>query len=167
MHMPDNPRLKLSQDKIQSIADEYCKGSTSVELADKYDVSYSTILRYLRELDCKVRSAVKPTKYSQDTIKRIVDDYCKGSSSIELAKKYDISPNTILNYVRELGCEVRSALSLAKYSEDTIKQIVDEYCKDLSSRELAKKYDVDYRTILRYVRKLGCKVRSRSGKVSE
>ena len=53
--MPDNRRLKLSQDKIQSIADEYCKGTSSLELAKKYDVTIHTILKYVRRLGCDVR----------------------------------------------------------------------------------------------------------------
>ena len=125
--MPLKPKNKASEHK-EEVYSLYLKGWTISSLSDKFEVSCSTISNILRkEYGVKI---IKNKKY-EHLVKDFIKDYNEGLSAENIAKKYEVSRGTVLNYINEEGIESRS------YSEAGRTYDVDEHYFDILTPEKA------------------------------
>lgn len=92
---------RLTQQQIESIPELYKAGLTYKEIANQLNVSYWTIQWHGKKMNIKV---IQRWKYKRETLvtqkdqERIIYDYkTKNLSSSKLAKRYNVSPQFILN----------------------------------------------------------------------
>lgn len=97
--------------------------------------------------------------FTEEQIRHMVKKYLKGASSYDIAAEYGVSPSTIVNQLREAGCEIKSAASHIDFSENEIEEIVRKYREGTSSTKLAEEFGVSYGTILDRLKKAGCEIR--------
>lgn len=171
------PSRLFNNKKEKQIAGEYKKGAGSSRLAKKYNTDPITILNIIRRQGGKIRTAYENNKgkknpnwgkqsnrkFSNKKERKIVREY-KEKSSIQLAKKYSASPETILNIVRRNGGKIqgRWARNHQKFSKKIQIKIIIEYQKGASSTKLAKKYNTSGSSILNILQRWGIKSRQLS-----
>jgi uncharacterized protein (DUF433 family) len=91
---------------VEEIISYYESGMTLTKIADKYGVSYKTIIARLRENGVKIRPS-RSMKRIELPVEEIISEYESGSSALKLADKYGVSINTILYRLRENGVKIR------------------------------------------------------------
>lgn len=80
----------------------------------------------------------------------IVKEYIEGFSLISLAKKYKCSTETITKHFERTGVEMRSKSEARKILDYNKEDLISDFDKGLSYRELEKKYGMKYHTLAAY-----------------
>ena len=91
---------------VEEIISYYESGMTLTKIAEKYGVSYKTILARLRENGVKIRPP-RSMRRIDLPMEEIISEYQSGSSALKLAEKYGVSINTILYRLRDNGVKIR------------------------------------------------------------
>jgi hypothetical protein len=116
--------MKLTNEQEHQILINY-KGQSLAKLSKEIGYDTRTIKRVLDKAGIK-RSF---TTTNSQVKAQIVKEYVEGKSSIELASKYNIHLQSVLNYVKELGYNIRSNeinSRKLKYNERYFKNIDTE-----------------------------------------
>lgn len=132
VHIADNhPKIRVREKQRQEIKNEYLSGKTLSYLADKHNVSKTTICYVLDVLGVKRRSNSeykKPTgnKHHQWRHKDeddIVGRYQRGDSTYKIARDLGFADITISRILKKRGVKMRS-------NKDYISKSVVQKCKD-------------------------------------
>ena len=165
-------KKQYSPEKIIKIIQEYLQGKgSSYELGKKYDLMYSTILRwaYKYRIHGAAAFAVKTrnTSYSSEFKTRCVEEVLNGKGSINyITAKYNISSNSVLRgWIKKYNSnielkdydpkqEVYMASAKRKTTLEERKEIV-AYCIEngCDYKNTAAKFDVSYSQVYTWVRK--------------
>lgn len=102
-------------------------------------------------------------RFTKDFDRLLASEYASGKTAIEVAKKYNINKTSVLNAIRRTGEKVRPSPTLPKFNDAKQKEIAFKYKNGMSSKYLAKKYNITGETILSYVRHQGIEIRTPGG----
>lgn len=102
---------------------------TSEELSIELGIPPSTIRRIWQKENIKIKKFFKPNK------DEFIKDYQALKSSRKMAKKYNVSKCTILNYANKIGYKNEPLLN-----EDDIEYIINNYY-NFSASQLSKKFN--------------------------
>lgn len=85
---------------------------------------------------------------NQYDIEKIILDYNSGKSTVEIGKEYNVCRTTIARILHAQNVQIRE--NGRKLTEDMLKDII-ELAKENSYNVVAKKYNVDEKTIRRFL----------------
>ena len=108
---------------------------------------------------------IKPSHY-----KDIIDKYSEGSPVKNLSKEYGVNLQTIYRILKKCKIKPTGAGRPKKFSEKQQEEIIEDYKKNISSVEIAKKCGVSATTILNVIKSKGIDVRKsgpQQGKCSD
>lgn len=91
----------MSEAEIRRAYEQYISGArTSTELAARYYISRSTLLRYFDRAGLHGRRG-RPRLLSEEQIARAYERYLGGESIMKLALEYYVCPRTLSGYIRK------------------------------------------------------------------
>jgi transposase len=148
--------MRLTKDQITAICEQYTAGATSYVLGREYKVDASTIRTYLRRRGVDLRPGAQHLRLTEDQITTIVEKYIAGVSSRTLGHEYNVSKETISNYLRRRGVDRRSPpQAMNRLTEDQITAICERYINGESSSALGREYDISETTVRNYLQRCG------------
>ena len=114
-------KINFTQDEMSKMRDLYESGLSIPKIAKMFGVSYGTMWNRLNDTGVEMRKTSKGyRKSTQDEMSKMRDLYEFGLSSNDIAKMFGVSPETVRNYLREMGVEMRP------YSPETIRNYLRE-----------------------------------------
>lgn len=132
---------KLTADQIENMRADYVSGDIRVkDLSEKYNISRPTLNKYCRDLvdqrPVKFTKAKKKgaTKWSNEDISKMRQQYIEGASYKELAYEYDISVRTVAVYCK--------GITRTTYRNNRNKQIKNDYINGKEVDELSVEYNL-------------------------
>ena len=157
--------MKYTDEFKDRVVKEYLEGATGPELAERYDISLTSVYRWLNERGITERHKdVKP--YSEDFKDKVVQDYLAGKTVSDITEEYGIWPRSIYNWLEEKGIDDRRIpTTIKKYSEEFKDKVVQEYLDGSNGPELAKKYDLHAAQIYTWLDKKGITKRYKHSKM--
>jgi len=106
-------KRRFTDSKEKQIVSQYLKkGLSTWELGRKYNASHCLIQNILKRQKTSKKPSAFLKTHSIIPLKlknKIVNEYKKGSNSCELGQKYNLNPNTILNWLKEKNINVKYA----------------------------------------------------------
>lgn len=96
--------------------------------------------------------------FSDADVEKIISSYKSGRSTIELARQFACSKNTINKLLRDHGVEVIKAKAQAKLDA---KAVVAMYAEMHTAEEIAKRFDAHRQVVIRCLKANGVKIRNR------
>jgi lambda repressor-like predicted transcriptional regulator len=91
---------------------------------------------------------------------KLAIEYASGISSVELAKKYNMTPSAITSRLRRNGFPIRPPRRRAFYDDSTLSaSIVNEYQSGIPMTEVAKRIGTSHSTVRRILAIHNCKIR--------
>ncbi|MBO8228868.1 hypothetical protein HA150_08140 [Prochlorococcus marinus XMU1414] len=163
---------KLNEDQKNELIKLYfVEKFSSSQLAKKYGVSGSSILKVIREKGFKPRSFsealfVKKNPFSEDQIKEIIKRYeTDGETQIEIAKKLNTGQSQIGKILKRYGIKMRTReevdekRSLVK--NDQLQTLYKRYINDknLTTKQLAAEIGIKRQTLEAAFNRKGFKLR--------
>lgn len=114
---------------IEKICNQYLNGISTVEIANEYGCSHSTITKKLHDSGIKVRSNSEShiglqtgkdnCNYIDLPTKEICDKYLSGMNTVEIANEYGCNPQVITKRLTDNNIEIRSGIELSHYLSAT------------------------------------------------
>ncbi|MFN8671313.1 MAG: helix-turn-helix domain-containing protein [Candidatus Sericytochromatia bacterium] len=150
-------KRKLSLEDELEIINLYWKGYTTYQLAEKYNISRTSVRRIF------IRNNVETgyPKMGKDKIKRKIyeDEYPKiimlynqGLTQEKIGNMYNVAEETIRKILHKNNVKTRTN-TITKFNSEEIKKILELAEKNISSRKIAKIFNVDKGCILRVLNK--------------
>jgi Mor family transcriptional regulator len=106
-------KRRFTDSKEKQIVSQYLKkGLSTWELGRKYNASHCLIQNILKRQKTSKKPSAFLKTHSIIPLKlknKIVNEYKKGSNSCELGQKYNLNPQTILNWLKEKNINVKYA----------------------------------------------------------
>jgi len=125
------------------IVRRYQNGENSTELGEIYDVSWRTIIRILEKHNIRRRD-----RKSIPDINSFKEDYNSGMSLSDMADKYEVEIKTITRERNRLNLTKRMTRSRPSIQKDFgVDEFINDYQSGMSLIDMAKKYQVDVKTI--------------------
>ncbi|KXB07817.1 hypothetical protein AKJ58_01685 [candidate division MSBL1 archaeon SCGC-AAA385D11] len=90
------PRRKVSEEDIERMKSLKNEGLTYEEIAEEFDVSYSTVAKYLRGVG-------KKTKITPEILEKMKNLRESGLTYEEIAKELDFCYSTVAKYMKKEG----------------------------------------------------------------
>lgn len=152
-----SPLAGLSSDML-AVYEE--TGSATI-VAEKFTISPQTALKYVRRAGGTIHTG-RNCKFGRAERLEIARQYALGATMVDLAAKYGVQSETIRNYIKSSGVELRAAGGRAKSCKidlSTMHDIRRAYEAGESGVELAKRYNITPSTLYSYVRRAGGTVR--------
>lgn len=110
--------MNITETKRKKICDDYESGIKLKEIKQKYDVSSSTIYRFLRQENISKRGGRGPDKkYSKEEIEKISEMYSNGHTTVEIAEQFSTGHSTICYLLRENGYETKGPREAHRYKK--------------------------------------------------
>jgi len=110
-------------------------------------------------------------RFTKEEEKQVGLEYQKGSTSVQLGKKYKTHFDTILKAVRASGFKVRSRSEIAMkqriFSDPQEEKIAAEYIDGFNTYSLGRKYGVDRTVIRNLLKRQNVQARHRKYSVNE
>ena len=97
--------MKLNLPLDQMIK-EYESGLTTMQLSEKYNVSFTTINRKLKKAGVQLRESGRGRLNLP--LDQMIKEYESGLSTVQLAEKYNVSYATIARRLKKAGVQLRS-----------------------------------------------------------
>jgi len=85
----------LSKNQIDEIVEKYQTRLSTVKLGEEYNVSYGTIINYLKARGVKLRPGGPPSKLTKEQKDKISQKYLAGASLSNLAKEEGVNRDVI------------------------------------------------------------------------
>lgn len=165
---------KIKPSDYKEVIKEYCNGCSVKELSEKYNVNLQTIYRILRKCEIKPNGAGRPKSLSDDNIKKIINLYEEGYSSVYISKKYEVSATTILNIIKSNGVKTKKngprSNNLSsdhnhkfkrKVSKEDHEIIVKKYLNGISTPKLSKEFNISRERVCKILESMGVERRSK------
>ena len=99
------PQKKLTDEEIKSAIEDYRKGLTTYQLAEKYGCHRQTITRCLKKHDVDITKCKATKKLNQNTV---VEMYANMFTSERIAKHFKVHPQAIIRCLRANDVKIRS-----------------------------------------------------------
>lgn len=125
-------RRRVTTELSEIWIEEYRNGKSSVEIADEYGFSSTTILAYLHEAGVDTVPIIGPSELDQ-----ICNRYVNGTSISDLATEYGVTNNYIRMKLNDAGLPIRPPERGYQFSEDTIEDWVERYASGESLKSIA------------------------------
>lgn len=135
-----NKELKITKLPPQEMIALYEKVKNCNEIARMYNCSGASVRQYLHKLGYDVLEDNVNNKTAKFDKEQFKQDYDELKSAEKMAKKYQCSSTTILNYAKKIGYNPNENKKY-KLSMQDKQEIINDYSL-YSSTELAKKYNV-------------------------
>lgn len=147
--------VELNQEQLEK---EYATGTSSRDLAKKYDCSHETILKRLRgKVKITKRNALQRMRAYAEVV---VKDYMDNLLSIHaIARKYKCAPNIVRRILEENNVTFREKEGKYLYLDEN--GIIQQYENGWTSPELAKQYDCSEGKILSVLKNNNVSIRKR------
>ena len=152
-------RKNLKQRKKEEVLRLYNQGIETKEIAKKLNLAYSTIHRYIRELEEEGSIQRRKNLKQRKREERILELYNQGIEIVEIAKELDVSGATVYRYIKELKEEgrIQKSETVRKRSakkEENKERTLELYNQGIEIEEIAKRLDMAVVTIYRYIKEL-------------
>lgn len=139
-------KIDIIKNKIEEVAKDYfSRDITIAQLESKYNCSYSTIQRGLKQSGYKIGKSeqIKYT-YIRDNEKEFIKDWEENELEMqELEQKYHCPPSNILSRARELNIKRKSKIELLNISD-----VINDYCNlHMMNKDILKKYQISESTL--------------------
>ena len=92
--IPRRDPIPVLELPIEKVISEYEEGHSLLEIAEKYQVHYTTVKNRLKKLGIEIRPKQKKSEIPLP-VEQIHSEHLKGESLVSLAKKYRVSVTTI------------------------------------------------------------------------
>jgi transposase len=141
---------KITKEQIQEIIQDYNKGLSCNEIAEKIGFSNTTVLSYLKRNNIEMRSAKFYNKLiTLNQEDEVIDIYLNQNlSCVQIAKMFNVKARSIITILKEHNIEVRDATfynnSLSSADE---KEIINLYKQGISINEIKAKFGTNNRKI--------------------
>lgn len=159
----DSLRQKLNEQTCAALIADYQEGMTVKALAEKYNLSATTVLKYAHVSG--KRNKRSRSQVTDEVKAAIIAEYVPYSDThgrLALAKKYNLSPSTVGLILKDADAPHRTRMT------DELKEAIiiahDE--EQLSIRKLADKFGINRLTIVNVLKEAGVEVPTRH-KVNE
>ena len=152
--------VNICEDNKNEIINDYINKKMSYkEIANKYNTSVDSVMRFLKS------NNVKPRNYSSSKLKfdiniykeDIIDMYInKSLNATQIGEKYGVCCSTINNHLTKWGIKLKEMTELIAgvNIEDYKKDIIDMYINHfISMKKIGEKFNVSKTTIARYFKK--------------
>ncbi|MFW6041209.1 MAG: helix-turn-helix domain-containing protein [Thermoplasmatota archaeon] len=150
---------KSSDEQKEEIVERYQQGESGTSIAKDYGVHYSKIYNLLDEIGVKKRSpgvGGKKRKINEKQRKEICRKYKEGRTGPSLAEEYDISTFSVYNILNKRGVETRDISDIMVHALDK-EELCRKYEEGMSTRELAKEYNIDKSTAYKILKRRSLK----------
>ncbi|KXB02908.1 hypothetical protein AKJ45_03135 [candidate division MSBL1 archaeon SCGC-AAA261F19] len=94
------PRRKVSEEDVERMKSLKNEGLTYREIAEEFDVSYSTVAKYLGGIG-------KKTKITPKILEKMKNLRKNGLTYEEIARELDVGYSTVAKYMKEKGLSGR------------------------------------------------------------
>lgn len=161
----DGCKRVVLDDKYEEIESLYLSGFSSNKIATLYQVDKATIVKILKSLGVKLRS--NKLNINKQEFQELVQDYQKGFSLRELAKRYDCTGPGLKEYLLKKGVNLRNKYSIL---EDPIQQdaLINDYLEGkINSEDLLTKYHCSYATFTKILSTHGISRNKKHFKMTE
>lgn len=152
----------FTDEQILELVKEIELGKSIRQIANERGLPYTTIQKSLQKLNLGLKEknkAGRSGKLSTQQITEICSNYKEGISSIELGKKYNVSKDTILKYIKEQDIEIRKdrkpRITKNTLSTNELEDIYLKYKQGLSIEHLATEYKVKAFSLRNQLKKHG------------
>ena len=137
------------------------KKSLSTEVSDvAHTDSVSYVARKVNDFGeveaCRIKQEQK--RFSEDEVKMLISEYQSGKSTYALAEQFGCKRQTVSEVLKRHGVDVSCRWAQRKLDID---DIVAMYENMNTAADIAKKYDVSPKVILRCLREHDVKIRTR------
>ena len=145
--------------------DLYLSGKSSRQIAEKYGVSCSSIIRALKRHKVQMRNQSEAKGgLTQEERSECIRLYPLRRNCSEVARELGCSPSQVMRILREAGVEIKSiSLSLGGLTTSQKEEIARRYETGESSKSLGEAFDVSPTLILNAVREFEIEVRAGGG----
>jgi transposase-like protein len=149
-------KIVFTEKDKENIISKYKSGLSSQKIADKYGCSEITIRRFLRSNNITAKDNphnIFIDDLSNEDKQYIINSYLNGIGANKLAKQYNCNEGAIRNFLNKNGITYKDAkhYHLKDFSEEVIKDIIDQYKSGVEIIDLSRKYDCNYKTIRKLI----------------
>jgi DNA-directed RNA polymerase specialized sigma subunit len=102
--LQDQRRLQGAE--IQQLVQEYLRGSTVPELAQRYEINRSTVLEHLKRQNVPRRANVR--KLTDEQVVEAAALYASGLSTIKVGDRFGVNAETIRRELKRAGFALRA-----------------------------------------------------------
>lgn len=149
----DGKRVITSDSQYEEICGLYLSGFSSTKIASLYNVDKATILKILHSMKIKLRS--NKLNINRQEFKELVADYKSGYSLKSLAKRYDCAGQSLGEYLKRKGVDLRDKYNILE-DEEAQQELINEYLDEaFTLKDIMRKHHCSYATF--------CKVLSTHG----
>jgi transposase len=148
---------KLTPEQEQEMIKLYWQGYSTYQLAEKFNISRTSVKRIFNRNDVKIYSvpAKKSTivrKIKESQYPKIIELYKEGLTQEKIGKLYDVTEETIRKILHKNNVPIRKNSS-QKLFKKQIKEIIKLYEQDVSTINISEQFNVDKSTIKRLLKK--------------
>ena len=134
-----NKEIKIADIPIEQVIKDYEELESAEKVGEKYDCSKTAVLNYLKKNGYQPQNAnIKLAKVSSEDF---IKNYNKLKSSKKMGELYGCSGTAILNFAKKINYDPNTN-KIYKLSESDKKEILLAYDTNITSTELAEKYNV-------------------------
>lgn len=134
-----NKEIKITNIPIEQVIKDYEELKSAKKVSQKYNCSETAVLNYLKQNGYKPKN--HNIKLANVSPEDFINNYDNLQSARKMSELYSCSSTAILNYAHSIGYDVNSNKNY-KLSENDKREIIKAYQTDITSTELAKKYQV-------------------------
>ncbi len=157
------PIMTLLRPHITAICAMYKGGMSASEIAPKFDVNYSRILKILRGQNIPIRPSASYYSLSQENKRHVCEDYASGSSIDDVLEKNQISSSLLYRSLKELGIKNRDGRKKHLQINESFFEKLDSFekaylfgwmCSDGHNEKSGKAFTISLKTSDRYILQL-------------
>ena len=125
-------KRKINESEYENIVELYKSGLYATEIAEKYNVSSTTILNILKTLNVPINRFIRKTKFSEKDIRDMCDLYDSGKTLLEISMIYDVDKSEISFLFNKIGKQCKDCSHAAQ-----IYNINEEFFDVIDTQEKA------------------------------
>lgn len=159
---PKKGNPTFTDEQILELVKEIELGKSIRQIAKERELPYATIQKNLQKLNLGLKEknkAGRSEKLSMEQIIEICLSYKEGTSSMELGKKYNVSKDTILKYIKDQNIEIRKdrkpRITKNTLSTNELEDIYLKYKQGFSIEYLATEYNIKAFSLRNQLKKCG------------
>ena len=153
------PICKYDNNTINSIINDYKKGTTKIDICVKYNISDYMLYKILRGNNITYNKRKKLTKEQEQSV---IQMYLDGYPISDIYKKYNISQSVLKRLIDTYNIPKRREIA-TKYKitdKKIINSIINDYSNtDMLVTEICEKYDIGNSTLTTLLRKNNVRTR--------
>lgn len=150
-----------SKEFKEKVINEYKNANiATIDLVAKYNITKKTLYRWLNEINLILPRKRKRKRISTQIKQEIINKFKTGNYTVyQLSKDYHINYSSISNWLIKLNL-IQKRNKLILYTTQQKHTIIEDYKNSqISMKQLFKKYNINYTTILRWIHNSGIPVR--------